>query len=90
MKTKLCHLQKSPGNIDTDSIHIERAELSTLFLQLKQMQLEAGVAEPNAPIISSSEISDAWDDLAFDPVLPDVDTTPISFVPELVSFQPKS
>ena len=51
------------------------------------MQQEAGVAEPNAPIISSSEISDAWDDLAFDPVLPDADTTPISFVPEPVSFQ---
>ena len=88
MKAKLHHLRKSPGNIDADSIHIEWAKLSTLFLQLKQMQQEAGVAEPNAPIISSSEISDAWDDLAFDPVLPDANTTPISFVPEPVSFQP--
>ena len=38
----------------------------------------AGVAEPNSTIITMSDGVDAWDDLAFDPVLTSADTIPIN------------
>jgi hypothetical protein len=46
-----------------------------LFFQLKQIQQAAGVAEPNAPMTPSSSSADPWDDLAFDPVLMDAEST---------------
>jgi hypothetical protein len=68
LRAKLRHLRKNPGNIDLETIQSEREELTTLFIKLKQLQQVAGVAEPNAPNLSSSETVDGWDDLAFDPV----------------------
>ena len=52
---------------------MEQTDLTSLFAQLKQLQQVAGVAEPNATIISISETADTWDDLAFDPVLTEAD-----------------
>ena len=52
--------------------------MTALFAQLKQLQQVAGVAEPNTSIISVSETADAWDDLAFDPVLAAADTSTFS------------
>jgi len=60
---------------------LERADLTALFAQLKQLQQIAGVAEPNASIISTSETADAWDDLAFDPVLAEADTSTFNSEP---------
>lgn len=74
LKAKLRHLRRSPENIDPDVIQSERVELTTLFVQLKQMQQVAGVAEPNATIIPSSGTVDQWDDLAFDPVITDAES----------------
>jgi hypothetical protein len=69
LKAKTRHLRRNPGNIALDNIQTDREELSTLFVKLKELQHVAGVAEPNAPVISSSESLDTWDDLAFDPVV---------------------
>ena len=49
-----------------------------LFAQLKQV---AGVAEPNATIISISETADTWDDLAFNPVLTEADISTFNSEP---------
>lgn len=73
LKAKLRHLRRSPGDVDPQSIESERVELTALFVQLKQMQQAAGVAEPNAAIVTSSSTVDPWDDLAFDPILSDDD-----------------
>jgi hypothetical protein len=63
--------------MDTLIIESERDELSTLFLQLKELQQVAGVAEPNTPIISTSnkDAIDMWDRVAFDTVSNDHDTS---------------
>lgn len=68
IKAKIRHLRKNPGNIDPQTIQLERDELTTLFLQLKQLQQAADVAEPNRPSMTSPDPIDAWDDLAFDTV----------------------
>ena len=73
LKAKLRHHRRGPGNVDPESIQLERTDLTSLFAQLKQLQQVAGVAEPNATIISISEMAYAWDDLAFDPVLAEAD-----------------
>ena len=56
-------------------------DLTSLFAQLKQLQQVAGVAEPNATIISISETADTWDDLAFDPVLTEADISTFNSEP---------
>ena len=71
----------SPGNVDPESIQLERTDLTSLFAQLKQLQQVAGVAEPNATIISISEMAYAWDDLAFDPVLAEADISTFNSEP---------
>ena len=68
LKAKVRHLRRNPGEVDRQKIESERYELSALFLQLKQMQQEAGVAEPNSINSETSDSVDVWDDLAFDPV----------------------
>ena len=73
LKAKLRHHHRGPGNVDPESIQLEWTDLTLLFAQLKQLQQVAGVAEPNATIISISEMAYAWDDLAFDPVLAEAD-----------------
>lgn len=78
LRAKIRHLRRSPANVDRDGIQSEREELSALFLQLKQFQQTAGVAEPNATVFNSSEVVDIWDDLAFDPVLTGAESTPIN------------
>jgi hypothetical protein len=87
LKAKLRHLRRSPGNVDPQSIESDRVELTTLFVQLKQMQQVAGVAEPNAAVVASPSTLDPWDDLAFDPVLTDdepvlSDTPPVPSPPD--------
>ena len=84
LKAKTRHLRRNPGYIALDNIQSDREELSTLFLKLKELQHVAGVAEPNAPVPTSSDTVDPWDDLAFDTVatgteeIPSSQTTPNS------------
>ena len=81
LKAKLRHHRRGPGNVDPESIQLERTDLTSLFAQLKQLQQVAGVAEPNATIISISETADTWDDLAFDPVLTEADISTFNSEP---------
>ena len=76
LRAKVRHLKRNPGNIDLEVIQSEREKLMTLFLNLKQLQQVAAVAEPNAPSNSSSETIDEWDDLAFDLVPIGPETVP--------------
>jgi hypothetical protein len=64
--------------VDLEEIHTEREELTALFVQLKQVQQNAGVAEPNTSILGTSDSVDVWDDLAFDPVSPGDELGPTS------------
>ena len=83
LKAKLRHHRRGPGNVDPESIQLEQTDLTSLFAQLKQQQQVDSVAEPiaNATIISISETADAWDDLAFDPVLAEADISTFNSEP---------
>jgi hypothetical protein len=66
--------------VEVATIQSDRDHLTALFLQLKQMQQVAGVAEPNAVMNHQSDniSNDDWDNLAFDPVLTNVDSSSMS------------
>lgn len=68
LKAKVRQLRRNPAIVDRQTIETDRNDLTAQFLQLKQCQQAAGVAEPNSSIIQYSESVDAWDDLVFDPV----------------------
>jgi hypothetical protein len=88
LKAKVRYLRRSPGNVNSQVIQSDREELTALVLQLKLAQQSAGVAEPNAPISALSASTDLWDDLAFDPILPNSDSSfPNTKVPDV---QPRS
>ena len=82
LKAKLRHNLRSPGNVELRSIQTDREALTTSFLQLKQLQHLAGVAEENVSINLSSEEIVEWDDLAFDPVITDAESISINSIPK--------
>ena len=81
MRAKIRHLRRNPGQIDREIIQTEREELTSLILNLKQLQQAAAVGEPNAPNVSSSDTIDAWDDFAFDPIPVSAESVPSNSTP---------
>ena len=76
LKANVRHLRRSPGALDPMSIQSDREELSALFIQLNQIQREAGVAEPNSAVNAQSNPTDIWDDFAFDPIQEEAEPVP--------------
>ena len=77
LKAKLRNYRRNPGSVDSQIIETEREELTALFLQLKQAQQLAAVAEPNTTSFPHADV-DVWDDLAFDPVPASAEDLPTS------------